>query len=152
MSDKEREELDGSSRPLCVECGIRSQTKRTYKSGNIGYREKCEDCQRPGRVFKRHGLTEAAYNQMLIDQQGVCKVCLLPETASKSSVDETPRSLAIHHNHNCCPGKYSCGKCIIGLLCSNCNTGIGLLKDSPKILLRAYQVMVEYNEGGFDDK
>lgn len=43
--------------------------------------------------------------------------------------------IAIDHDHSCCPevGK-SCGKCVRDLLCSNCNTILGLCKDSPDIL------------------
>jgi recombination endonuclease VII len=42
----------------------------------------------------------------------------------------------VDHNHTCCPGKKSCGKCIRGILCSPCNQALGLLKDSVKTLLR----------------
>lgn len=31
----------------------------------------------------------------------------------------------IDHDHRCCPGDVSCGKCVRGIVCSRCNTGIG---------------------------
>jgi hypothetical protein len=43
--------------------------------------------------------------------------------------------LAWDHDHNCCPGKYSCGRCVRGLLCRSCNLALGYLKDSPDRLL-----------------
>ena len=44
--------------------------------------------------------------------------------------------LVIDHDHACCPGKRSCGRCIRGLLCDLCNRGLGMFKDDP-IRLRA---------------
>lgn len=34
-------------------------------------------------------------------------------------------TICVDHDHKCCPGQYSCGKCIIGLLCRNCNAMLG---------------------------
>lgn len=45
--------------------------------------------------------------------------------------------LSIDHDHKCCPGNYSCGKCIRGVLCGNCNMGIGNLSDDPAVLRKA---------------
>src|SRR4029077_2130187 len=33
--------------------------------------------------------------------------------------------LAVDHDHNCCPGAHSCGKCIRGILCGTCNSALG---------------------------
>ena len=74
-------------------------------------------------------ITLEQYDKILADQGGVCAVCRRePPSARNFSVD---------HNHTCCPGKKSCGKCNRGLLCSNCNMGIGLFADDPVRLMRA---------------
>lgn len=44
---------------------------------------------------------------------------------------------AIDHDHSCCQGSASCGQCIRGLLCRNCNAGIGYMSEDPRVLARA---------------
>jgi len=34
------------------------------------------------------------------------------------------------HDHVCCSGKKSCGKCLRGLLCHGCNTKLGALENN----------------------
>jgi hypothetical protein len=45
--------------------------------------------------------------------------------------------LAVDHDHNCCPSKKTCGKCIRGLLCMDCNRGLGYFRDDTARLDRA---------------
>ena len=62
----------------------------------------------------RYGITEKQYNDLLIEQGMACAVC-------KAEFNDTlwPN---VDHDHNCCPGRKSCGKCLRGLLCSECLT------------------------------
>jgi len=81
------------------------------------------------------GMTEADYDRMLERQGGVCAICGGPEpNKSRFSVD---------HDHMCCPGRKSCGKCVRGLLCRQCNTGIGNLGESPDTLRAAIEYLEE---------
>jgi transposase-like protein len=77
--------------------------------------------QRSWWLMAHYRLTRDAYDAMLASQDGVCAICLNPG----------PRrdKLAVDHDHACCPGADSCGKCVRGLLCVNCNRAVGLLKD-----------------------
>lgn len=74
---------------------------------------------------KKYGITMAQANEMLKEQGGVCAACggaqLQREAASGRLTD-----FDVDHNH-------STGD-VRGLLCSNCNRGIGLLADDIKIV------------------
>jgi len=50
--------------------------------------------------------------------------------------------LDIDHDHSCCPDRGSCGKCIRGLICRECNHALGRVHDSPQKL----RGLIEYLE------
>lgn len=86
--------------------------------------------RRRGR-FAKYGLTEADYNRLLEEQGGGCAICGCPPEASAKG------TLAVDHDHACCSGQKSCGRCVRGLLCGKCNSSIGLADDDPDRLRRA---------------
>lgn len=81
-------------------------------------------------------MTPEQYNNMLIAQNYICAVCQQP--------CKTERGLAVDHDHSCCPGNKSCGKCIRGLLCINCNRGLGMFQDDPVLLNRAIDYLAKF--------
>jgi len=86
--------------------------------------------RRRGEWLKyKYNMTLEDYDILLKSQNGVCAICL--------QECKTKKGLAIDHNHSCCPVDMSCGKCIRGLLCSNCNRAIGMLQEDVVILNRA---------------
>ncbi|GGP31473.1 hypothetical protein GCM10010501_72640 [Streptomyces libani subsp. rufus] len=86
-------------------------------------------------VKSRYGITAEDYEALLEAQGGACAICREPCT--------TGNRLSVDHDHECCPGRRSCGKCIRGLLCTRCNPGIGYFRDNVELLRRA----VAYLEG-----
>jgi hypothetical protein len=68
-----------------------------------------------------YGLTIEDFEKMLADQGGTCAIC--------SGTQKHGRMLAVDHNHD--TGK------VRGLLCDDCNRGIGMLGDSKERLIRA---------------
>jgi hypothetical protein len=71
---------------------------------------------------------------MLADQGGVCAV---PGCGAGGV-------LHIDHDHECCPGTYSCGECVRGLICGNCNTGLGLFGDDVARITGAADYLQQY--------
>lgn len=51
--------------------------------------------------------------------------------------------LFIDHDHSCCPGVKTCGKCIRGILCRNCNHAEGHLKSDPELVLMLYKYLTK---------
>lgn len=84
---------------------------------------------RRARLF---GVTELQFNEMLNNQKHVCAICKNPETVLWKKRNEI-KPLCIDHCHN--TGK------IRGLLCSRCNSAIGLIKDSTEILQSAIEYL-----------
>lgn len=73
------------------------------------------------RMKKKH-ITASQYMIMLMNQFGCCPCGRELETA------------AIDHDHKCCPGKVSCGKCVRGLLCNRCNLLLGMVEKEPPLI------------------
>ncbi|MFF4543620.1 endonuclease VII domain-containing protein [Streptomyces sp. NPDC001406] len=85
------------------------------------------------RNFFNIGLEQ--YEEMHLAQAGVCAICGEPETAKRGDL---VMDLSVDHDHSCCPDKgRSCGKCVRGLLCANCNKGLGAFRDDPERLMAA---------------
>jgi hypothetical protein len=70
---------------------------------------------------RQYGLTRKEYLLILKDQNGKCSIC--------RNKCKTGRDLSVDHCHKT--------KKIRGLLCGNCNRGIGLFLDSPILLQKA---------------
>lgn len=77
--------------------------------------------------LQRHGINSSIFEEMLLSQNFKCAICFM-------DFKQLKKDPSIDHDHKCCPGEYSCGNCIRGLLCNNCNAAIGLFKDSSKYL------------------
>lgn len=60
----------------------------------------------------RYGITQEQYEDMLDAQGNACAVC------KDVFGDKTKPN--IDHDHNCCPGKVTCGFCVRGILCGAC--------------------------------
>jgi hypothetical protein len=99
------------------------------------YREKNRDVLRDKERERRFGITRQDYAEMFHAQNGVCAICSQPETATRNG---RVKALAVDHNH-------STGK-IRGLLCSDCNTGIGKLKENRNIFLSAIKYLDAHEE------
>jgi hypothetical protein len=100
--------------------------------GQLTYCKECSKLVGHSSNLKRFGLTVEGYIDLEKSQNGVCKICKLPE--------ENRKRLCVDHDHSCCPGSSSCGKCVRGLICFRCNTALGMVKDNLKIL----EAMMEY--------
>lgn len=110
------------------ECNGKRRCKPTHKAKYIG------DAGRDRNLRARYRMTNEQYEQMLADQGGGCAIC--------GSNDR----LHVDHDHSCCPGRKSCGKCIRGILCHSCNTAIGSMEDDQARLEEAILYLQIHNK------
>lgn len=109
--------------------------REAYNSYMREYNRNKPEKRRNYDLKRFFGITLDEYNRLYDLQGGVCAICGNPESALNARTRE-PRLLAVDHCHN--SGK------VRGLLCSCCNTAIGLLKDDPKLVVST----LEYLAGG----
>lgn len=128
---------DGLQR-LCKSCD--SKKARAYYNAN---REKKQTYYRLMRGYKKYqrlkqkyNLTDVQFDDMFVAQDGNCAIC-----GHKDS-----RGLSVDHDHACCPGRNSCGKCVRGLLCGRCNMGLGNLDDDIEILFKSIDYLMKYRD------
>ena len=132
-------------------------TKRCSKCGEVkpigefskhsispdGIRAHCRSCVKiyfkswytvNGRDVKLrslYGITPGGYEAMLESQNLRCKIC-------NKHIDDEIGNLCVDHDH--VTGK------VRGLLCHNCNTALGKFRDSPEIILNAYEYLLHNGE------
>ena len=122
----------------CKACGsdftrslkeAQSNNRGRWHSG--GRSKYCSDgCADDGRVLNRYGITVAVRNRLLVEQNGGCAICGTSEPGGMGGWHTD-------HDHSCCGGDKSCGKCVRGLLCQRCNVGLGLFRDDRTLLRTA---------------
>ncbi|WP_443035327.1 endonuclease domain-containing protein [Streptomyces sp. BE20] len=78
----------------------------------------CPRCRNAIRQARRHKLTLASINAILRAQDDTCPLC---HSLGGDPSTEGPSWWHIDHDHNCCSGRSSCGRCVRGLLCASCN-------------------------------
>lgn len=108
------------------------ECRSCYNKRCKSYDTKWKNTSAYDRRLKRYNISENQYKNLIKKNNGKCDICKI-ENAS-----------CIDHDHKCCPTKsQSCGKCVRGYLCINCNNAIGRLKDNITILESA----IEYLKG-----
>lgn len=101
------------------ECDTCHKIKR-YNLDFYGHRSSCKACCRSSEFnpgLSKYGLDQQTYDALVASQNGQCAIC----------GSEAP--LAIDHDH--------ITNKVRGLLCRNCNIGIGHFRDSERHLERA---------------
>lgn len=147
----------------CTKCGVSKPLSAYHKdrSKKDGLHPKCKDCHkawsdeyrtRPGiaernaqrnkawreanpersirgvkcaTLRKKYGITLDEYETLLAKQDGKCAIC--------GTTESSWGSMAVDHDHT--NGE------IRGLLCFDCNTVLGKMKDDPALLRRAAEYL-----------
>ena len=94
----------------CKPCRSKANSKKYYEQDRGNY------------LKRKYGITSEEYDTMYSEQEGCCAICGIHQSELKIR-------FCVDHDHD--TGQ------VRGLLCNNCNNGIGKLKDNYDLLLRA---------------
>ena len=118
------------------EISRRSNAKRKEKNPELvkgyqdAYREKNRAVLSAKDRERKFGVDLAAYSAMVAAQDNKCAICRKPETATRGG---KVKALAVDHDHK--TGR------VRGLLCSECNIGIGKFGDSRDEMISAIRYL-----------
>jgi hypothetical protein len=88
-------------------------------------KEEIKEKNKRNNLKKKYGLTLEQFNEMCIAQDHCCFIC-----------DERV-NLVVDHNHQ--TGE------VRKLLCLNCNSGLGMFRENPELLLKAKEYVSSQN-------
>lgn len=137
---------------VCSKCKIEKPWSEYHKDNRsaTGHVSSCNQCQKAVRkregapkpkyhpekdrwrkLLKQYGVTQAEYDQMIKEQDGVCAICNKAETEKYSNGNT--RDLCVDHCH-------TTGQ-VRGLLCNKCNFALGAVKDNIETLKKAIKYL-----------
>lgn len=137
--------IDCTSRPrhnksrrclTCIKARDKERTAQWYAANPLA---------RMNIRAKLYGLSVDDYIGLLESQGGRCAIC-------RTDFPGRRGVWPIDHDGDCCPIDYcnsnspACGKCVRGLLCFTCNSGIAHLKHDPAVLIAAAEYLKSYQE------
>jgi hypothetical protein len=85
--------------------------------------------KRKAQHLKKHGITLEEFRKLMEQQEGKCAICGYADLADKRFfpvVDHCHKTMQIR-----------------GLLCMNCNQGLGKFKDDPGLLMAAIRYLLK---------
>lgn len=105
---------------MTITPGVRLNGAQRAKRWAQKYPEKQKEVKRKTNLKNKYGLTVEEYDTRLLDQSNGCAICGKPERTKRLAVDHCHGTNAIR-----------------GLLCTNCNIGLGRFQDDPSIIRNA---------------
>ena len=112
-------------------CSIDSCENHAYAKGL------CHAHYLKQRKWKHAGIDAYRYQDMLQEQNGVCAICDKPEK-HRDGYSGKPKDLAVDHCHKT--------GAVRALLCSACNTALGLFNDDPELLAKARSYVLHHEQ------
>lgn len=131
---------------VCNKCG-ETKTEDEYHTDNRAKSKRasaCKKCCNEAKAldYKKHrdkrlayrrsylyGVSQSEYETLRNKAKGVCGIC--------GCAEENKMALAVDHCHT--------SNKVRGLLCNNCNNGLGRFKDDPGLLQLAITYLKENN-------
>ena len=119
---------------VCKTCGIEKPLDKKHfywRSDSGTYRTECKPCWQEKQLIQKLGVDFSFYHKTLKQQGHRCACCRTKLESSRYT------KFAVDHCHK--TGK------VRGLLCNNCNTALGLMKDDPVRLQSAIHYLQKHS-------
>lgn len=113
----------------------RKKNPEKYRQWAKNNREKEGLLRTSKEIARLRGITIEQYQQMFIDQNGLCKICQKPET--RMARNGGVARLCLDHCHKT--------NIVRALLCHSCNQVVGHSKESIEILESAINYLIEFD-------
>ena len=120
---------------VCTSCRTTRDDQQFREGSKV-----CDECYEVNRniqLYQKYGILLEDYERILEEQEGRCAICGMK--AEHNVINGRLKSLHVDHDH-------STGT-IRGILCSNCNTGLGMFKDDPTLLRNAIEYLRRITNG-----
>ena len=116
----------------CRMCGkVKPLSDFYYRKDSKTYRSECKQCANEKARLRQTGWTPEGFEHQWCMQEGKCAICGCTLNSSRYT------KAVGDHDHR--TGR------LRGILCSNCNTALGLMKDNPYRLERAVQYLERHS-------
>jgi hypothetical protein len=87
-------------------------------------------------VQRTYSISPEQYDRLYAAQGGKCAICRRATGKGKR--------LAVDHDHSCCIGPVSCGRCVRGLVDSVCNDVLSHFRDNPEAFQRGAEYLRDW--------
>lgn len=111
---------------------MQRSSQKSWRDINPRKRKYNSSVDRKHKLKKNFNMTPEEYNSIYESQGGLCDICRGTQNAKYT------KFLNVDHDH-------TTGK-VRGLLCHNCNLGLGVFKDNTEIIARAIEYLNKYNK------
>lgn len=109
---------------------LRKEQIKRWMHSAAGRKSKAKS-ERKYQLWVKYNITPEEFDQMLKNQNGMCAIC----STTKNS--ERFQHLVVDHDHK--TGQ------VRGLLCTPCNSGLGMFKDNLELVNRAAAYLANFN-------
>jgi hypothetical protein len=123
----------GGAATRCIPCS-REHSKK-YTDTEVSKRKKIS-----ARFESKYGINLIQYEKLFEEHKGLCAICNKP--SQRVNKNGELKRLAVDHDHK--TGK------VRGLLCFDCNTGLGKFGDDVEMLSKALSYLKNTNITGMD--
>lgn len=124
----------------CIREGVQTARRATGKpllcaSHRRGRRTKRRAYSHETHILETYSITAEQYAAIKDAQGGKCAICRRATGAK--------RNLAVDHDHLCCKGSTSCGRCVRSILCQPCNRLLAHIRDDLETAERIVNYLMD---------